>query len=88
MPTVLEGDVHEFWLNLFMATWHNVGIDLKLKNRSGAVVWEKKVEGSETNVLWIGLNAEIEKVIRQAVNKALNQAVKEFASDDFASKAK
>lgn len=85
---VLEGDVHEFWLDLFMATWHNVGIDLKLKNRSGAVVWQKKVEGSETNVLWIGLNAEIEKVIRQAVNKALNQAVKEFASDDFASKAK
>ena len=85
---VLEGDVHEFWLDLFMATWHNVGIDLKLKNRSGATVWQKRVAGSETNVLWLGINSEIEKVVRQAVNKALNQAVTEFASDDFASKAK
>lgn len=85
---VLEGDVYEFWLDLFMATWHNVGIDLRLRNRSGAVIWQKRVTGSETNVLWLGINAEIEKVVRQAVNKALNQAVKEFASDEFASKVK
>jgi len=85
---VLEGDVYEFWLDLFVATWNNVGVDLKLRNRSGAVAWQKKINSSETNVLWIGLNAEIEKVIRQAVDKALNEAVKEFASEDFASKVK
>jgi hypothetical protein len=85
---VLEGDVYEFWLDLFTATWHNVGVDLKLRNRSGTVAWQKRINGSETNVLWIGLNAEIEKVIRQAVDKALNAAAKEFASEEFASKAK
>jgi hypothetical protein len=31
---VLEGDVHEFWLDLFTAVWHNVGVDLRLKNRA------------------------------------------------------
>jgi hypothetical protein len=85
---VLEGDVYEFWLDLFTATWHNVGLDLKLRNRSGSVAWQKRINGSETNVLWLGINSEIEKVIRQAVDKALNEAVKEFASDDFASKAR
>ena len=85
---VLEGDVYEFWLDLFMATWHNVGVDLKLRSRAGAVVWQKKVNGSETNVLWLGINSEIEKVIRQAIDKALNQAVREFASGDFASHVK
>lgn len=85
---VLEGDVQEFWLDLFTATWHNVGVDLKLKNRSGATVWQKRVSGSETNVLWLGINSEIEKVVRQAVTKALNQAVQEFSSNEFASKVK
>lgn len=84
---VLEGDVYEFWLDLFMATWHNVGVDLKL-TRSGSVAWQKRINGSETNVLWIGLNSEIEKVIRQAVDKALTQAQQEFTSDAFASKVK
>lgn len=47
-----------------------------------------RINGSETNVLWIGLNAEIEKIIRQAVEKALNAAATEFASEEFASKVK
>jgi hypothetical protein len=85
---VLEGDVYEFWLDLFMATWHNVGVDLKLRSQAGAVVWQKKINGSETNVLWLGINSEIEKVIRQAIDKALNQAAREFASGDFASHVK
>lgn len=85
--TVLEGDVYEFWLDLFMACWHNVGLDLRLK-KGGSVVWQRKVNGSETNVLWLGINAEIEKVVRQALDEALSAAVKEFEGADFASKAK
>ncbi|MCA1964871.1 MAG: hypothetical protein LDL31_13080, partial [Prosthecobacter sp.] len=83
--TVLEGDVYEFWLDMFTACWHNVGVDVSLKKGS-SVVWRKKFDGSETNVLWVGLNSEIEKVVRQALDKALNAAVKEFSSADFASK--
>lgn len=85
---VLEGDVYEFWLDLFTAVWHNVGVDLKLKNQAGATVWQKRVKGTETNVLWIGVNSEIEKVVRQAIDKMLNEAVTEFSSDAFAAKAK
>jgi hypothetical protein len=85
---VLEGNVREFWLDLYTAVWHNVGIDLKLKNSAGAIVWQKRVDGSETNVLWIGVNAEIEKVVRQAIDEMLNEAIAEFATDAFAAKAK
>lgn len=85
---VLEGDVNEFWLDLFTAVWHNVGVDLRLKNRAGATVWQKRVNGSETNVLWIGVNAEIEKVVRQAIDEMLNEAVAAFSSSTFAAKAK
>ena len=85
---VLEGDVHEFWLDLYTAVWHNAGVDLKLKNSAGATVWQKRVNGSKTNVLWIGVNAEIEKVVRQAIDEMLNEAVAGFSSGAFAAKAR
>jgi hypothetical protein len=44
---------------------------------------EEDIRGEQTNVLWIGTSSELEKVIRQALTKALNQAAKEFASDEF-----
>ncbi len=46
-------------------------------------MWEKDIQGEEKNVLWLGTTSEYEKVIRQALTKALNQAAKEFASDEF-----
>ena len=85
---VLSGDIHEFWLDLFTAVWHNVGIKLQLKDGAGRVVWSKDVNTKETNVLWFGVNSEIEKVIRQALDKALTQTMREFASDAFASKVR
>jgi hypothetical protein len=85
---ILEGDVYEFWLDLFMATWHNVGLNLTLRDSSGKAVWQKKIDARETNVLWLGVNSEIEKVVRQAVDKALQEAAHEFASDGFAKAAR
>ncbi len=81
---VLEGEVDEFWLDLFMATWHNVGLNLRLRSQSGQVVWQRRIDAKETNVLWLGLNAEIEKVVRQAVDKAVGQAAAEFSTEAFA----
>lgn len=82
MP-VLEGDVYEFWMDLFTTTWHNVGVELTLRKPSGAVAWQKKVNGTETNVLWLGINEEFTKVMRQSVDEAKQEAVKEFSSEAF-----
>lgn len=85
---VLSGDIKEFWLDLAVAVWNNVGIDLRLKDRGGRVVWTKKVEANKTNILWLGVPSEIEKVIRESLDKALKQTVADFASADFAAKVK
>ena len=79
--TVLQGEIKEFWLDLYMATWHHVNVDLKLLDKDGKqVLWEKNVQGGKANVLWLGLKSEFEKVIREALDEALNRAAKEFAS--------
>lgn len=80
----LEGGIEKFWLDMYMATWHLVEISVSLWNNSDEVLWEGLFEGEETNVLWLGLSGEFEKVIRQALDKALAQAVVDFSSDDFA----
>ncbi|TDU81807.1 hypothetical protein EI77_01117 [Prosthecobacter fusiformis] len=85
---VLEGDVYEFWMDLFTTTWHNVGVDLKLRSPSGALAWQKKINGTETNVLWLGLNEEFTKVMRQSIDEAKQEAVKEFSSGTFSSAAR
>lgn len=86
-PT-LSGDINEFWLDLFVAVWHNTGVTLQLKDRGGRVVWTKDVKTHETNVLWLGIPSEMEKVIRQSLDKALNQTVQDFASAEFAGKVR
>ena len=85
--TVLEGDVDEFWMDLYAAIWHNVGLDLKLK-RGGAVAWQKRIDAKETNVLWLGLPGESRVVVREAIDSALKKAVKEFNSASFAAAAR
>ena len=84
---VLEGDVYEFWTDLYAAIWHNVGLDLKLK-RAGAVAWQKRIDAKETNVLWLGLPGESRVVVREAIDSALKKAVKEFSSASFAAAAR
>jgi len=81
---MLEGEIVEFWMDLYMAVWHKVGVKLTAKHSdSKEVLWEKVIHGEDKNVLWIGATAEYEKVIRQALTKALNKAASEFASDEF-----
>ena len=82
--TVLEGDVDEFWMDLYAAVWHNVGLNLKLR-RGGSTVWQKRVHGRETNVLWLGLPGEGRMVIREAIDSALKKAAQEFSSPAFSS---
>jgi hypothetical protein len=81
---IVEGEIREFWLDLYMATWHKVAVLVKaLEKDTQQVLWEKEVRAEEKNVLWVGVAAEYEKVIREALTKALNQAAKEFASEEF-----
>jgi len=81
---MLDGEVLEFWLDLYMAVWHSVSVKLIAKHPdSKEVLWEKVVDGEEKRVLWVGVTAEYERIIREALTKALNKAVSEFASDEF-----
>lgn len=84
----LCGDIKEFWLDLYGAVWNNIGVSLQLKDRGGRVVWTKQVEANKTNVLWVGVPSEIEKVIRESLDKALKQTVDDFAAADFAGNVK
>ena len=80
---MVEGEILTFWMDLYMAVWHKVGVKVMVKNPEGKILWEATVSGEETNALWIGATGEYEKVIRQAVTKALNRAASEFASEPF-----
>jgi hypothetical protein len=83
---ILKGEIKEFWLDLYMATWHNVDVALTLKDRSDTrVLWERNIHGDKTNILWFGASGEFERVIRQALDNAMDRALKEFASPEFQS---
>ncbi len=79
----VDGDIVTFWLDMYMVAWHNIAIDVRLSDLSDRVLWEDHIVGDESNVLWIGLNSEFEKVIRQALDEALEQAGAEFGGADF-----
>ena len=81
---IIEGEIVEFWMDLYMAVWHRVGVKVKaLDVLSEKVLWEKLIQGAEKRVLWIGATSEYERIIREAITKALNKAVQEFSSDEF-----
>ena len=81
---VVGGNIREFWLDLYMMTWHYMTVDLKaIDPSSRKIMWEKEVKGDESNVLWIGVTSEFERVIRMSLTKALNEAAKQFAADEF-----
>ena len=82
---VLDGEIREFWLDLYMAVWHYMDVDVKLRDPSlRQVIWEKTFHGEKKNVLWIGATAEYEKVINASLTDTLNEAAKAFAAEDFA----
>lgn len=81
---IVDGEILEFWMDLYVAVWHKVEVKVKAIDPANKnVLWEKDIRGYEKNVLWFGVTSEYENVIRQALTKALNQAVKEFSSDEF-----
>jgi hypothetical protein len=81
---IVVGNIREFWLDLYMKTWHYMTVDLKAIDPSTRkVMWEKEVKGDESNVLWIGATSEFERVIRMSLTKALNEAAIQFSSDEF-----
>lgn len=81
---VIEGEIVEFWMDLYMAVWHRVGVNIKaVKPANQKVLWEGRIEGAEKRVLWVGATGEYERVIREAMTKTLNKAMEEFTSDDF-----
>ena len=71
---------------MYMANWHRVDVAVHLRDRSDAVLWEARFDGSESNVLWLGLEAEFAQTVKEALDKALIRAIEEFRSDAFAAK--
>jgi hypothetical protein len=53
-----------------------------------SVLWEKNIKADQSNVFWWGATGEYEKVISEALTKALNQAANEFTAADFAKNIK
>ena len=81
---ILEGDIDEFWLDMYMRVWHKVSVALRAKNpKTGDVLWTGRAEGNSNNMLWLGINAEIERAIADALTPALDSAVQSFGSEQF-----
>ncbi len=80
---IVEGEIFDFWLDLYMAVWHYMGVKLTAKNQQNKVMWEKTVHSEHKNILWVGATSEYERVIRQSLTQALDQAALEFSSDSF-----
>jgi hypothetical protein len=81
---IIEGEIVEFWLDLYMAVWQDMTIKIRaLDGATLKTLWEKDIDAEETNTLWVGVKSEYEAVIRQALTKALNMAVDEFSSEEF-----
>jgi hypothetical protein len=84
VDAVVGGEIVEFWLDLYMKVWHNIEVrTTAMDPDSKKVLWEKNIKADQSNVLWIGATGEFEKVISESVTKALNEALKEYASDSF-----
>lgn len=85
---VIDGEIVEFWMDLYMMVWHRVGVDVRAtRPGSETVLWQKRIDGAEKRTLWLGVTGEFERVVREAMTKALNRATQEFASEEFYSKA-
>lgn len=72
----------EFWLSDFLFVSHNMQVRIRaIDPISEDVLWERDIYG-EAEQISVTI-PEYEDVIREALTQALNQAVKEFASDEF-----
>ena len=81
---IIDGEIVEFLMDYYSVVWHRVGVNVKATNPvNNEVVWQRLIQGSEKRTLWVGANAEFERIIREAMTRALDRATQEFASDDF-----
>jgi hypothetical protein len=79
----LRCTLRTFWLDMYMAVWHKIGIKAELLDRNDKVLWTKQINTGQSDTLAWGTSSELEKFISQALTEWLNQAAIEFASDDF-----
>lgn len=81
---IIDGEILEFWLDLYMKVWQTIEIKTRaIQPVNRTVLWEETIKADQSNVLWVGATGEFEKVINEALTKALNQAAKDYASDRF-----
>ena len=81
---VVEGEIVKFWEDLYLMIWHEVDVSLRArKTTGGTVVWRGRAAGSSRYLLWLGISSELERPIASALTQALNEAARQFASDDF-----
>ncbi len=81
---IIEGEVLDFWLDIYMAVWQDLTIRIRvLDSATLKILWQKDFSSEETNVSWFELKSDYETVIREALTKALNMAVDEFSSEEF-----
>lgn len=84
---IIDGDIVEFWMDLYMMVWHKVGVDIRAADPSTQeILWQKRIEDGESRILWVGATGEYERIVSEALTKALNRAAQDFASDDFYNK--
>ena len=81
---IIDGEILVFWMDLYMAVWHRIEVKVRaLDPLKQDVLWEDVIKGAEKRTLWVGATAEYERIIREAMTKALNRAVEEFSSSEF-----
>jgi hypothetical protein len=86
---IIEGEILNFYLDLsneWMTGIHHSKLEAYVKAIdpiNQKILWEKYIGGEVKNLAHVSDTVFYERAIRQAVTKALNEAVKEFASDEF-----
>jgi len=81
---IIEGDILEFWMDLYVAVWHKITVDIKATNpNTEKVLWQNQIAGGEKRVLWVGSTGEFERIVREAITNTLNTALEKFTSNDF-----
>jgi hypothetical protein len=77
---------------MLMAAWNTyqlIQVQLRLRDKERHdVLWEKAIRGDQTKFIGLYNARDFEAVIQKALDKALAQAAKECASDDFQIKVK
>lgn len=86
---IIEGEILNFHLDLsneWTLMLHHSKLETYIKAIdpiNQKVLWKKYIGGEVKNPAHVSDTVFYERAIRQAVTKALNEAVKEFASDEF-----